>query len=113
CVECTRCIRFCDEVTGTGELRMLNRGDHNVISTFPGVSLDNNYSVCTAEICPVGALTQTDFRFKARVWFLKSVDTVCPGCAKGCNVEVDYYDHLIVTDHNGRAYRLRTRVNEA
>jgi NADH-quinone oxidoreductase subunit G len=112
CVECTRCIRFCDEVSGTGELRMLNRGDHNVIATFPGVSLDNNYSVCTAEICPVGALTQTDFRFKARVWFLKSVPTVCPGCAKGCNTYVDYYDHVIVADHNGTAYRLRARVND-
>ena len=96
CVECTRCIRFCDEVSKTGELRMLNRGDHNVIATFPGVALDNNYSVCTAEICPVGALTQDDFRFKARVWFLKSVPTVCPGCAKGCNAFVDYYDHVIV-----------------
>jgi NADH-quinone oxidoreductase subunit G len=112
CVECTRCIRFCDEVTKTGELRMMNRGDHNVIATFPGVTLDNNYSVCTAEICPVGALTQEDFRFKARVWFLKSVDTVCPGCAKGCNVQVDYYDHVIVSDHNGTAYRLRARVND-
>jgi NADH-quinone oxidoreductase subunit G len=113
CVECTRCIRFCDEVTGTGELRMLNRGDHNVIATFPGVSLDNNYSVCTAEICPVGALTQEDFRFKARVWFLKPVATICPGCAKGCNVFVDYYDHPIVRDHAGTAYRLRARVNDA
>ncbi len=112
CVECTRCIRFCDEVSKTGELRMLNRGDHNVIATFPGVELDNNYSVCTAEICPVGALTQTDFRFKARVWFLKSVPTVCPGCAKGCNTFVDYYDHVIVSDHNGTAYRLRARDND-
>jgi NADH-quinone oxidoreductase subunit G len=113
CVECTRCIRFCDEITKTGELRMLNRGDHNVIATFPGVSLDNHYSVCTAEICPVGALTQTDFRFKARVWFLKPVATICPGCAKGCSVFVDYYDHTIVTDHNGTAYRLRARENPA
>ncbi len=112
CVECTRCIRFCDEVTKTSELRMVNRGDHNVISTFPGVGLENNYSVNTADICPVGALTQTDFRFQARVWFLKSVKSICPGCAKGCNVTVDYYDHTIVTDHNGTAYRLKPRVND-
>ncbi len=113
CVECTRCIRFCDEVTKTSELRMVNRGDHNVISTFPGTALDNAYSVNTADICPVGALTQTDFRFQARVWFLKSNPTVCPGCAKGCNVTVDYYEHTIVADHNGTAYRLKPRVNDA
>jgi NADH-quinone oxidoreductase subunit G len=113
CVECTRCIRFCDEVTGTGELRMSNRGDRNVITTFPGIPLDNDYSVNTADICPVGALTQVDFRFKARVWFLKPVATVCPGCAKGCNVNVDYYDHVIVAHHNGEAYRVRPRVNDA
>jgi NADH-quinone oxidoreductase subunit G len=113
CVECTRCIRFCDEVTKTGELRMSNRGDRNVITTFPGVPLENNYSVNTADLCPVGALTQRDFRFQARVWFLKSNATVCPGCAKGCNVNVDYYHHDIVTDHNGKAYRLRPRQNDA
>jgi NADH-quinone oxidoreductase subunit G len=112
CVECTRCIRFCDEVPKTSELRMSNRGDRNVITTFPGAPLDNHYSVNTADICPVGALTQTDFRFKARVWFLKGVETVCPGCAKGCNVTVDYYDHTIVADHNGTAYRLRPRQND-
>jgi NADH-quinone oxidoreductase subunit G len=112
CVECTRCIRFCDEVTGTGELRMLNRGDHNVIATFPGASLDNDYSVCTAEICPVGALTQSDFRFKARVWFLKPNPTICPGCSKGCNVFVDTYDHVIVAHDNGTAHRVRARVND-
>lgn len=113
CVECTRCIRFCDEVTHTSELRMVNRGDHNIISTFPGTGLDNDYSVNTADICPVGALTSADFRFQARAWFLKSNPTVCSGCAKGCNVNVDYYDHMIVTDHNGKAYRLKPRVNDA
>ncbi|HYC78589.1 MAG TPA: 2Fe-2S iron-sulfur cluster-binding protein, partial [Planctomycetota bacterium] len=113
CVECTRCIRFCDEVTETHELRMVNRGDRNAIDCFPGTSLDNHYSVNTADICPVGALTQTDFRFKARAWFLKPVKSICPGCAKGCNVVVDYYEHAIVDDHNGKAYRLRPRVNDA
>jgi NADH-quinone oxidoreductase subunit G len=112
CVECTRCIRFCDEVTKTGELRMANRGDRNVITTFPGRPLDNPYSVNTADICPVGALTQTDFRFRARVWFLKEAPTICPGCARGCNVTVDYGFHEIVTDHNGQAYRIRPRVND-
>lgn len=113
CVECTRCIRFCDEVTGTGELRMTNRGDRCVITTFPETPLDNNYSVNTADICPVGALTQTDFRFKARVWFLQPVDTICPGCSRGCNVRVDYGWHPIVRDYDRRAYRLRPRINDA
>lgn len=113
CVECTRCIRFCDEVTKTGELRMVNRGDRNSIATFPGIPLDNDYSVNVADICPVGALTQKDFRFKARVWFLKEAESLCPGCARGCNVTVDYGWHDIVTDYNGKAYRLRPRVNDA
>jgi NADH-quinone oxidoreductase subunit G len=113
CVECTRCIRFCDHVTGSSELLMVNRGDHNAISTFPGTSLDNDYSVNTADICPVGALTEKDFRFKARVWFLKEQATICPGCSKGCNVEVSYGDHAILADYNGKAFRVKPRVNDA
>ncbi len=113
CVECTRCIRFCDHVTGSSELLMVNRGDHNAIGTFPGTSLDNDYSVNTADICPVGALTEKDFRFKARVWFLKEQPTICPGCSKGCNVEVSYGDHAILADYNGKAFRVKPRVNDA
>jgi NADH-quinone oxidoreductase subunit G len=112
CVECTRCIRFCDEVSKTGELRMMNRGDREIIDVFPGVPLDNDYSVNTADICPVGALTEKDFRFKVRAWFLKEAKSICPGCSRGCNVDVHYGWHPIVTDYNGKAYRLRPRVND-
>jgi NADH-quinone oxidoreductase subunit G len=85
CILCRRCVRFCREVPGTGELVVLNRGDESVIETFPGAPLDNPYSMNVADLCPVGALTSRDFRFKIRVWFLEDVPGVCTGCAKGCN----------------------------
>ncbi len=86
CILCRRCVRFCREVTGTGELGIANRGDRSVIETFPGVELDNPYSMNVADICPVGALTTRDFRFKVRVWFLEERPGICTGCARGCNV---------------------------
>ncbi len=103
CVLCSRCVRFCDEITGTGELGIYNRGDRAEIDVAPGVVLDNNYSVNTVDICPVGALTSRDFRFQKRVWMLKSTETICPGCATGCNVRVDH--------EAGRIYRLKPRRN--
>ena len=112
CVACSRCVRFCDEVTHTGELRLMNRGDHTTIDTFPGRKLDNNYSVNTADICPVGALTQRDFRFQARVWFMKDQETICPGCSTGCNVKLSYYHRYPLEDYNGQAFRIRPRVND-
>ncbi len=103
CVLCSRCVRFCQEVTGTGELGIFNRGDRAEIGTAPGVELDNNYSMNTVDICPVGALTSRDFRFQKRVWMLKAADSVCPGCATGCNVRIDH--------EAGRIYRLKPRYN--
>ena len=76
---CSRCVRFCDEVTGTGELGIFNRGDRAEIGVAPGVELDNNYSLNTVDICPVGALTSRDFRFQKRVWMLKSRRERLPG----------------------------------
>ena len=112
CVACSRCVRFCDEITETGELRLFNRGDHTTIGTFPGKPLDNHYSVNTADICPVGALTSRDFRFQARVWYLKKGDSICPGCATGCNTDLYYYDQVELNDYNGSAYRLKPRIND-
>jgi NADH-quinone oxidoreductase subunit G len=88
CILCRRCVRFCREVSGTRELGVMNRGDMSVVDTFPGTSLDNPYSMNVADVCPVGALTTRDFRFKIRVWFLEEVDGICTGCARGCNVHV-------------------------
>jgi NADH-quinone oxidoreductase subunit G len=95
CIKCTRCIRFCDEVSKTGELALFNRGDEAIIGVFPGRQLDNPYSGNTVDVCPVGALTLKEFRFQARVWFLKREPSVCGGCARGCNVTLWVKDERI------------------
>lgn len=87
CILCSRCVRFTDEVTKTEELGIFNRGDRSEIGTFDGKELNNKYSLNTVDICPVGALTSKDFRFRQRVWYLKDSDTVCNGCSTGCNVK--------------------------
>ena len=86
CIMCSRCIRFCDEIAGKPQLTFTERGDHVELTTFPGEVLDNPYSMNTIDICPVGALTSRDFRFKARVWEMSATETICPGCARGCNM---------------------------
>ena len=88
CILCRRCVRFCREVTETAELAVFNMGDRSVIDTFPGEPLTNDYSICTADICPVGALLSKDFHHKMRVWFLDETESVCPSCANGCNVKI-------------------------
>jgi NADH-quinone oxidoreductase subunit G len=90
CILCSRCVRFTEEVTKTKELGIFNRGDHSEIGTVEGKPLDNKYSVNTADICPVGALTSKDFRFRQRVWYLKEADNICPGCSTGCSVKTYY-----------------------
>jgi NADH-quinone oxidoreductase subunit G len=105
CILCRRCVRFCREVPKTGELGIVNRGDRSVIETFPGTRLENDYSMNVADICPVGALTTKDFRFKIRVWFLEEVPGLCTGCANGCNI------YLGVA--NNRVYRYLPRRNDA
>lgn len=88
CILCSRCVRFTEEVSKTNELGIFNRGDHAEIGTHAGKPLDNKYSLNTVDICPVGALTSKDFRFRQRVWYLKDSETVCNGCSTGCNVKV-------------------------
>lgn len=95
CILCTRCIRFCEEITGTAELTLVERGDKIEVRTFPGQELDNAYSLCTVDLCPVGALTSRDFRFKCRVWLLTSTESVCTGCSKGCNIHLDHFRNEI------------------
>lgn len=103
CILCRRCVRFCTEVSQTGELAVFSRGDKSIIDTYPGKPLDNRYSLNTVDICPVGALTSTDFRFKVRVWFLQQTDSVCPGCSNNCSIQIDH--------RKGKIYRLRPREN--
>jgi len=91
CIKCTRCVRFLDEVAGTGELGFKKRGVRTELDIFDGVPVDNPISLNIVDICPVGALLDKDFLYKARVWDLKRTESVCPVCSTGCNIE--YWDH--------------------
>jgi NADH-quinone oxidoreductase subunit G len=90
CILCSRCVRFTEEVSKTNELGIFNRGDRSEIGCHEGVELNNKYSLNTVDICPVGALTSKDFRFRQRVWYLKDSETICNGCSTGCNVKAYY-----------------------
>ena len=95
CVHCSRCVRFCEVVTGTGEMQFFNRGGHVEIGTVENRPVLNPYSGNIVDVCPVGALTSRDFRFQSRVWFLKYTDSVCNGCSTGCNVRVDHRQNTV------------------
>ncbi len=112
CILCSRCVRYCDEVTHTGELGIFQRGDHSEIGLFPGKALENKYSGNVIDICPVGALTDRDFRFKVRVWYLDTAKSICNGCARGCNVEVHTNKHRAHHNDGRRVARLKPRFNE-
>src|SRR5215510_11091138 len=111
CILCSRCVRFTDEITKTGEFGIFNRGDRAEVGLYPGQRLDNSYSANVVDICPVGALTEEDFRFKARVWYLSSAPTVCDGCAQGCNVDVHYVLNRPHLNDGGRVLRVKPRYN--
>jgi NADH-quinone oxidoreductase subunit G len=104
CISCSRCIRFCDEIAKDPELTFVKRGDRVTIVTYPGEELDNPYSLNVTDICPVGALTNRDFRFKARVWDMSATESICQGCARGCNTEIWV--------RNNEVLRLTPRLNE-
>lgn len=95
CILCTRCIRFMDEVAHDGVLGIVERGTFNTIACHPDRKLDSNYSLNTVDICPVGALTSTDFRFKMRVWFLKETSSICTSCGTGCNTTIGSRENVI------------------
>jgi NADH-quinone oxidoreductase subunit G len=107
CIVCTRCVRFCEEIAKDPVLQKRERGNTSEIVLSPGRKLDHPYTLMTEHVCPVGALTSKDFRFKARVWFLKSARSVCQGCATGCNAWLDF------DPRNQKAYRYRPRDNHA
>ncbi len=106
CVMCTRCIRFMDEVAKDPVLDMRERGNLREITVSPGKELTGKYTFMVEQVCPVGALTTKDFRFKARVWFLRGAKSVCQGCATGCNAWLDFDPR-----HN-LAERYRSREND-
>ncbi len=111
CILCSRCVRFCDEITKTGELGIFHRGDHSEIGLFPGTELANPYSGNVVDICPVGALTDRDFRFQVRVWYLDRAKSICPGCARGCNIEVHTNTKRTHHAQGRRVVRLKPRFN--
>jgi NADH-quinone oxidoreductase subunit G len=104
CVMCTRCVRFTREITGTSELMVVNRGAHEEIDVFPGFPLDNKMSGNVVDLCPVGALGDTDFLYSQRVWFMKDHDSVCAGCSTGCSIRVD--------ENQDQVYRIKPRENQ-
>jgi NADH-quinone oxidoreductase subunit G len=105
CILCTRCVRFMREVAKNPQLGVAQRGTRSCITAFPGRPLDDKYAGNVVDLCPVGALTATDFRFRGRVWFMSSARSICTGCSRGCNVSIDFL--------GSTAYRLRPRENQA
>src|SRR5882762_852004 len=111
CILCSRCVRFADEITKTGEFGIFDRGDRAQLGLYPGQRLDNPYSANVVDICPVGALTDRNFRFKARGWYLSCAPTVCNGCAQGCNVDIHYVLDRPHLNEGARVLRLKPRYN--
>ena len=106
CVLCTRCVRFMKEVAKAPQLGIFGRGSHEVVDISPAYGkLESNYAGNIVDICPVGALLNTDFRFRARAWFLSAAPSVCTGCSRGCNIYADYMGQ--------DTYRFRPRENDA
>lgn len=105
CILCTRCIRFSKDIAGDDALGIVNRGSFNTVTAYPGKIFDNNYTLNTVDICPVGALTSKDFRFQMRVWFLKETKSICTSCATGCNI--------VIGSREEKVYRYEPRENEA
>ncbi len=105
CILCRRCVRFCREIAGTSELGVFGMGDRSVLDVLPDRPLANDYSMNTADICPVGALETKDFHHRLRVWFLKKTPSVCPSCSHGCNITIQHYRNHI--------WRIMPRRNDA
>lgn len=105
CILCSRCIRFCQEVANDDVLGFVDRGSYSTLTCYPGKELANNYSLNTVDICPVGALTSTDFRFKMRVWFLKDTPSICTESSVGVNTTV--------SSREGQIHRITPRRNDA
>ncbi len=105
CVLCRRCVRFMKEIAGQDVLGVVGRGTHNAIACYPGTQLDSNYSMNVVDICPVGAMTSKDFRFKMRVWFLKSTPTIDVNCGTGTNINIWTREQQV--------YRITPRQNDA
>lgn len=107
CILCSRCVRFTQEISGTNELMVRQRGYDSQIDLFPGQSLDNKMSMNTADVCPVGALVTKDFLFKPRNWRYEKTRSVCPGCSVGCNINIESLEE------DNQIYRIKPEENQA
>ncbi|HQH26672.1 MAG TPA: 2Fe-2S iron-sulfur cluster-binding protein, partial [Oligoflexia bacterium] len=105
CIMCTRCVRFCAEITKTAELAVLERSDRSVIGVHPGKELNNPLSGTVCDLCPVGALTHRRWRFNTRFWYTQESKSICTGCSTGCNARIAVRDEQIVL--------VRARLNSA
>lgn len=105
CILCSRCVRFSKEIADEDVLGFVDRGSYSTLTCYPGKELSHNYSLNTVDICPVGALTSTDFRFKMRVWFLKRTNSICTESSVGANTTV--------WSREGKIYRITPRRNDA
>jgi len=113
CVLCTRCVRFLAEITKTHELGLFERGIHSEIGGYENEPVRNGYSGNLVDLCPVGAITDTEFRFKTRPWFLTKGESICPLCSRGCNIFIDYHPGFPRVAGSAKVYRIRPRTNEA
>lgn len=105
CIQCGRCVRFTEEISGDAQLAFRFRGSDMQPSTFKLTDFDSKFSGNVIEICPVGALTSAKYRFRARPWDLETRAGLCLGCGNGCNV---WMDHRV-----GKMVRVNGRINEA
>ena len=88
CIQCARCTRFASEVAGEAQIDFAGRGEAVEVATFPTEPFSSYFSGNTVQICPVGALTATPYRFTARPWDLDQVESTCTACSVGCRVAV-------------------------
>jgi NADH-quinone oxidoreductase subunit G len=105
CIQCTRCVRFTEEISKTSEIGFFNRGAHAEIGIVEGRPLENELATCVVDICPVGALTSSRFRFAERVWYLDKKPSICTGCDAGCNITLEH--------RRGSIKRYKPRFNPA
>jgi NADH-quinone oxidoreductase subunit G len=111
CILCTRCVRFLAAVTKTQELGVFRRGIHSEIGTYENELVDNNYSGNLVDLCPVGAITDSNFRFKTRTWFLDSRESICPLCGRGCSIFIDHLPGFPRLEGTKKVLRIRAREN--
>lgn len=105
CIQCGRCVRFTEEISGDANLAFRFRGAQMQPSSFQLMEFESKFSGNVIEICPVGALTSSNYRFRARPWDLETKPAICTVCSNGCNIWFDYRSNTFV--------RVNGRTNDA